>query len=57
MMSKELGVAVIGAGRIGMLRASMAAAHPAVRFLAVSDLDPSRADALAKKVGAQFFFG
>jgi predicted dehydrogenase len=55
--SRELGVAVIGSGRIGTLRASLAAVHPAVRFLAVSDLDSSRAEALAKKVGAQFFSG
>ena len=39
----ELGVAVVGAGRIGALRARLAAAHPAVHFLAVSDLDPKNA--------------
>ena len=43
MNHKELGVAVVGAGRIGTLRASMAAAHPAVGFLAISDIDPDRA--------------
>jgi predicted dehydrogenase len=57
MDHKELGLAVVGSGRIGTLRASMAAAHPAVRFLAVSDLDPSRAHALADKVGAQLSSG
>lgn len=54
MRGKELGIAIVGSGRIGALRASLAAAHPAVGFLAVSDLDPSRARALAGKVGAQF---
>jgi predicted dehydrogenase len=54
MKGNDLGIAVIGAGRIGTLRASLAAAHPAVRFLAVSDLDGARARALADKVGAQF---
>lgn len=54
MHPKELGIAVVGAGRIGRLRASLAASHPAVRFLAISDLDPDRARALAEKVGAQF---
>lgn len=34
---KELGVAVIGSGRIGTLRASMAARHPAKKFLIVAD--------------------
>lgn len=57
MQSKDLGVAVIGSGRIGTLRAVMAAAHPAVRFLAVSDRDPARAKALAQRVGAQFHSG
>jgi predicted dehydrogenase len=55
MEHKELGVAVIGSGRIGTLRASMAAAHPSVLFLAVSDLDSSRAHTLADRTGAQFF--
>jgi predicted dehydrogenase len=57
MKGKELGVAIVGAGRIGTLRASLVAAHPAVSFLAVSDLDPSRARALADKVGASFSSG
>jgi predicted dehydrogenase len=49
---KELGIAVVGAGRIGTLRARLAARHPAVGFLAVSDLDPGRARALAEVAGA-----
>ena len=50
---KDLGVAVVGSGRIGTLRASLAASHPAVRFLAVLDLDLSRAQTLGEKVKAQ----
>jgi len=57
MKRKDLGVAVVGSGRIGTLRASMAAAHPAVRFLAVSDLDPARARPLTDKVDDQFSSG
>jgi predicted dehydrogenase len=52
---KELGVAVIGSGRIGTLRARLAARHPAVGFLAVSDLDRERARALAETAGADFY--
>ena len=52
MERKELGVAVIGAGRIGTLRARLAAKHPAVKFLAIADLDLARAAALAKTTGA-----
>lgn len=54
---KELGIAVVGSGRIGTLRAVMAAAHPAVRFLAVSDRDPERARKLAERTGAQLHSG
>jgi predicted dehydrogenase len=57
MPRKELGVAVVGAGRIGTLRARLAAKHPAVAFLAVSDLDPARARALAAETGAAFHSG
>jgi predicted dehydrogenase len=47
-----LGLAVIGSGRIGGLRAQLAAGHPAVRFIATADQDAKKAEALAKKVGA-----
>ncbi|HSQ04507.1 MAG TPA: Gfo/Idh/MocA family oxidoreductase [Burkholderiales bacterium] len=57
MDTRELGVAVVGSGRIGSLRAQMAAAHPAVRFLAVSDLDAGRAKRLAEKTSADLFSG
>jgi predicted dehydrogenase len=51
---KELGIAVVGSGRIGTLRARLAAKHPSVSFLAVSDRDPGRARALAEQAGADF---
>ena len=53
----DIGIAVIGAGRIGTLRARLAAKHPAVRFLAISDLDPERARKLAAQAGADFHTG
>src|SRR5690242_3582846 len=52
-----IGVAVVGAGRIGTLRARLAAKHPTVRFLAVSDKDPKRAKALAELAGADLHSG
>jgi len=54
---KEIGIAVVGAGRIGTLRARLAAKHPSVGFLAISDLDPRRARALAGQTGADFHSG
>lgn len=47
-------MAIVGSGRIGTLRARLAAGHPAVRYLGVSDRDPDKARELAGKVGAQF---
>ena len=57
MQRKELGIAVVGSGRIGTLRARLAAKHPSVSFLAVSDRDPARARALAEQAGADFHSG
>ena len=57
MQSKDLGLAVIGSGRIGTLRARLAAGHPAVRYIAVSDQDPAKARELAQTVRAQFHSG
>src|SRR5437588_10339145 len=57
MKQTDVGIAVVGAGRIGTLRARLAAKHPAVRFLAVSDRDPARAHALAEVAGADFHSG
>jgi predicted dehydrogenase len=57
MKRGDIGIAVIGAGRIGTLRARLAAKHPAVRFLAIADRDPARARALAGEAGANFHTG
>ena len=54
MKQKELGIAVVGAGRIGTLRARLAAKHLSVGFLAISDINKSNAQALAEKTGADF---
>jgi myo-inositol 2-dehydrogenase / D-chiro-inositol 1-dehydrogenase len=57
MKQDHVGIAVVGAGRIGTLRARLAAKHPAVRFLAVSDRDPARARTLAEAAGADVHSG
>src|ERR671924_687050 len=57
MKQDNIGIAVVGSGRIGALRARLAAKHPAVRFLAVSDRDPARARALAEAAGADVHSG
>ena len=55
MQHKQLGIAVIGAGRIGTLRARLATKHPSVEFLAIADQDISKAKALAETCGADFY--
>ena len=57
IIGKELGIAFVGAGRMGSQRASIAATHPAVRFLAIADIDPARARTVGEKVNADFTSG
>jgi predicted dehydrogenase len=57
LKQSNLGIAVVGAGRIGTLRARLAGKHPSVGFLAVSDRDPARARALAELAGANLHSG
>jgi predicted dehydrogenase len=51
---KDLGLAIVGSGRIGTLRGRLAARHSAVRYIAVSDQDSRKAADLAHEIGAQF---
>ena len=57
IIGRELGIAFVGVGRMGSQRATIAATHPAVRFLAVSDIDPARARAVGEKVKADLCSG
>jgi len=54
-MGKPLGIGVIGSGRIGSLRARLAAKHPSVGFLAISDQDEEKAKTLADMCGANLY--
>jgi len=57
MKRDQIGLAVVGSGRIGSLRARIAAEHPAVRFVAVSDIQPAQARKLAETVSADAWSG
>ncbi|MFA6111344.1 MAG: Gfo/Idh/MocA family oxidoreductase [Candidatus Latescibacterota bacterium] len=48
-----LRVGIVGAGRIGTVRARVAAAHPASRVTVVCDVDPNRAATLAGQHGVR----
>ena len=49
--ARPIGLGIIGSGRIGTLRARLAAGHSAVSHIAVSDLDPKNAAKLGDLVG------
>ncbi|HBK80487.1 MAG TPA: hypothetical protein DDZ83_12605 [Nitrospinae bacterium] len=53
----EIGIGLIGAGRMGSIRAHLATTHPAVNFLAISDADSAKARALAQQTEAAFYTG
>lgn len=50
--SDSIGIAVVGAGRIGSHRARLAAEHPRVGHLVVADTDPARAQEIGELVGS-----
>ncbi|SFT47811.1 Gfo/Idh/MocA family oxidoreductase [Mesorhizobium sp. YR577] len=57
MRHNNLGIAIVGSGRMGLLRAGMAAAHPAVTYVAVSDIDADRAELVGRQVSADRISG
>jgi myo-inositol 2-dehydrogenase/D-chiro-inositol 1-dehydrogenase len=57
MQRKQIGLGIIGSGRIGTLRGRLASGHPAVNFIATADLVADNARALADKIGAKVFSG
>ncbi len=51
---QRIGLAIIGAGRVGLFRGEVAARHPMVDFIGVCDLKKDRRDLVASKVNADF---
>src|SRR3954462_13372310 len=51
---KRIGLAVIGAGRVGLFRGEVAARHPAVDWIGVADLKADRAKLVGDKCKAEF---
>ena len=52
LQRQDIGLAIIGAGRIGTMRATLATSHAAVRMIGVADLNETAATTLAEKSGA-----
>ena len=51
---KRIGLAIVGAGRVGLIRGELAARHPAVDWIGIAEKDPARAKLVAEKTGADF---
>ena len=51
---KRIGLAIIGAGRVGLFRGEVAARHPMVDFIGIAEIKPERAKLVADKIGADF---
>jgi len=51
---KRIGLAIVGAGRVGLFRGEVAARHPMVDFIGVADLKQERLSLLKEKTNADF---
>src|SRR5258706_539319 len=51
---KRMGLAIVGAGRVGLFRGEVAARHPQVDFIGLADVRPERLKLVGDKVGADF---
>jgi predicted dehydrogenase len=52
--AKDIGLAIIGGGRVGLFRGEVANRHPAVKWIGLAEKNPNRAGEVAPKVGADF---
>ena len=51
---ERIGLAIVGAGRVGLFRGEVAARHPQVDWIGVADLKRDRAKLVGDKCGADF---
>jgi predicted dehydrogenase len=52
--AKRIGLAIVGAGRVGLFRGEVAARHPQVDFIGLAEIKPERGTMVAEKIGADF---
>jgi predicted dehydrogenase len=52
--AKRIGLAIVGAGRVGLFRGEVAMRHPQVGWIGIAETKPDRAKLVADKVGADF---
>ncbi len=51
---RKIGLGIVGAGRVGLIRGEVAARHPEVQWIGIAEKNPERAKLVAEKVGADF---
>ncbi|MDB5559255.1 MAG: oxidoreductase protein [Enterovirga sp.] len=52
--AKDVGLAIIGAGRVGLFRGEVASRHPAVKWIGIAETNHNRALDVAGKIEADF---
>ena len=52
--TKGIGLAIVGAGRVGLFRGEVAARHPAVEWIGIAEKNPNRGGSVGAKIGADF---
>ena len=52
--AKDVGLAIIGAGRVGLFRGEVAARHPAVKWIGIAETNHNRAHDVAGRIEADF---
>ena len=54
LQPKRIGLAIVGAGRVGLMRGEIAARFPQVDWIGIAEIDPARASLVAARLGADF---
>jgi myo-inositol 2-dehydrogenase / D-chiro-inositol 1-dehydrogenase len=52
--AKSIGLAIVGAGRVGLFRGEIAARHPCVGWIGIAEKNPNRGGDVAARIGADF---
>ena len=52
--AKRIGLAIIGAGRVGLIRGELAARHPEVDWIGLAEINHERGEIVREKCGADF---
>src|ERR1700676_5423100 len=52
--AKGVGLAIVGAGRVGLFRGEVAMRHPAVEWIGIAELNHNRGGDVGARIGADF---